>query len=283
MSARDWLGARLSNRPGEVRRRLAVATWRRSKDGRIYARMAFDAAPLLEYVEQTRARTGERVTVTHVVGAALARAIRDVPEVRARMVLGRIVEFDACDIGFAVDIDDGNDLAPACVRAADRKTPADIAHELNTTVTGLRSGTDAGHRLMSSIAGNLPWWTLRPVLGFAGLVVSGFGYPAFGLRGFPLGAAFVSNVGSLGLDEGFLAPLPFARVPLYLAIGAIQDAPLVVDGAVVVRPQIVLVATADHRLVDGAHAGRIVQVLRELLADPTVMDEALQPKTGELS
>lgn len=272
MSGRRWFGLGCETRPGDLRRRLAVATWRRSKDGRIYARMAVDATPLLAYVEQTRARTGERVTVTHVVGAALARAIKDVPEIRARMVLGQIVEFKTCDVGFAVDIDGGADLAPVAVRSADEKSPADIARELTPAAAGLRSGTDAGHRRSTAIVRNLPWWALRPVLGLAGLVASGFGYNAFGLKGFPLGVAFVSNVGTLGLDEGFLAPVPFARVPLYLAIGALRDAPLVVDGAVVVGPQIVLVATADHRLVDGAHAGRIVQVLRELLDDPSAMD-----------
>ncbi len=272
MSGRSRSGARRPKRPGALRRRLAVATWRPSKDGRIYARMAIDATPLLEYVEQARARTGERVTVTHVVGAAMGRAIRDVPEVRARVVLGRIVDFATCDIGFAVDIDGGNDLAPTCVRSADQKSPADIARELTPVLAGLRSGTDAGFRRTSTIASHLPGWTLRPGLAFAGLLVSGFGFNAFGQRGFPLGAAFVSNVGTLGLDEAFLAPLAFARVPVYLAVGAVRDAALVVDGAVVVRPQIVLVATADHRLVDGAHAGRIVQELRELLTDPSAMD-----------
>ena len=58
-----------------------------------------------------RQRSGERVTVTHVVGAALGRAIRQVPEIRARVVAGRIVDLEHCDIGFAVDIEQGSDLA----------------------------------------------------------------------------------------------------------------------------------------------------------------------------
>jgi pyruvate dehydrogenase E2 component (dihydrolipoamide acetyltransferase) len=63
-------------------------------------------------------------------------------------------------------------------------------------------------------------------------------------------------------------------VPLYLAVGAVRDAAVVVDGEVTVRPQLVLVATADHRLVDGAHAGRIATSLRHSLADPTRLDAA---------
>jgi pyruvate dehydrogenase E2 component (dihydrolipoamide acetyltransferase) len=257
-----------------VRRRLAVATWRPSKDGRIYARMAVDATALLAYVDDARTRTGVRVTVTHVVGAALARAIREVPEVRARVVLGRIVSFDAVDIGFAVDIDGGSDLAPVKVRGADVKSPVDIARDLESGAVRLRAGDDAAHSRSSAIARRLPWWSLRSLANVASLFVGGLGVGMFGQPGFPLGAAFVSNVGSLGLDEAFLAPLPFARVPLYLAVGAVRDAAVVVDGEVTVRPQLVLVATADHRLVDGAHAGRIATSLRQSLADPTRLDAA---------
>jgi pyruvate dehydrogenase E2 component (dihydrolipoamide acetyltransferase) len=135
-----------------VRRRLAVATWRPSKDGRIYARMAVDATALLAYVDDARTRTGVRVTVTHVVGAALARAIREVPEVRARVVLGRIVSFDAVDIGFAVDIDGGSDLAPVKVRGADVKSPVDIARDLESGASRLRAGDDAAHSRSSAVA-----------------------------------------------------------------------------------------------------------------------------------
>lgn len=84
-----------------VRRRVAVASWRPSRDGRIYTRLAVDAGSLLAYVDAVRQRTGERVTVTHVVGAALARALVGTPEIRARIVLGWIVPYRGVDVGFA--------------------------------------------------------------------------------------------------------------------------------------------------------------------------------------
>jgi pyruvate/2-oxoglutarate dehydrogenase complex dihydrolipoamide acyltransferase (E2) component len=272
MSDRRWFGLRSQEKPGAVRRRLAVATWRPSKDGRIYTRLVVDATPLLAYVDRTREETGERVTLTHVVGTALGWALAGVPEVRARVVLGQIVEFKTCDVAFAIDIDAGRDLAPSAVRSINEKTPVDVARELAPAISGLRDGTDKGHARTSSIIRHTPSWALRPVVAFAGLLISGFGFKGFGQPGFPLGVAFVSNVGTLGLDEAFMAPLPFARVPVYLGVGAVRDAALVVDGEVAVRPQIVLVATADHRLVDGSHAGKIMSVLRELLTDPSKLD-----------
>ena len=255
-----------------VRRRLAVATWRPPREGRIHGRLEVDATAMLDYVDRVRERTGEQVTITHVVGAALARAVRAVPEARTRVVLGRIVAVDSCDIAFAVDIDDGEDLAPVKVSGADCKSPLQICAELRAGAARLRAGTDPAYARSSAIVRAVPWWTLRPVLSVASLLVGGLGVPAFGQPGRPLGTAFVSNLGTLGLDEGFIAPLPFARVPLYLAVGAVRDAAVIVEGAVVVRPQLVLVATADHRLMDGAHAGRVATVLRELLSDPDALD-----------
>lgn len=254
-----------------VRRRIALATWRAPRDGRIYTRASVDVSAALAYVDAARARTGERLTLTHVVGTALGRCLAEVPQVRARVVAGRIVPYPSCDVGFAVDVD-GDDLAPVVVRQVDRKTPLEVAREVIRGSGRLRAHADAGHNRSSALVRLAPAWAMRPLLAAAGLLVGGLGVGALGQPGFPLGAAFVSNVGTLGLDEAFLAPLPFARVPLYLAVGAVRELPAVVDGAVVVQPQLVLVATADHRLIDGSHAGRIATLLRGYLADPGTLD-----------
>ena len=74
------------------------------------------------------------------------------------------------------------------------------------------------------------------------------------------------------LAEAFLAPLPLARTPIYLAVGTVQQRAVVVDGEVVARPVLVLVATADHRIVDGAHAGQVTTIVRELLTHPDRLD-----------
>jgi len=212
------------------------------------------------------------VTITHVIGTALGRVIRDEPAIRSRVVFGRIRQYPSCDVGFAVDIDGGADLAPVTVRGIDAKTPVEVAREVVAGARRLRSGADRHHRRSSRLLRLAPTAVLRPVLAVTGVLVGGLGIAAFGQPGFPLGAAFVSNVGSLGLDEAFLAPLPFARVPLYLGVGIVRDAVAAVDGQVVVRPEVVLPATADHRLIDGAHAGRVAAGLRGYLADPSALD-----------
>jgi pyruvate dehydrogenase E2 component (dihydrolipoamide acetyltransferase) len=182
------------------------------------------------------------------------------------------VPFASYEVAFAVDIGDGDDLAPTKVREVDRKTVAQVAVELEEGAARLRARLDRAHTTTTGIAHTVPWWALRPVLSAASLLNGGIGVPAFGQPAHPLGSLFVTNIGSFGLDEGYIAPVPLARVPLYVCVGAVNDAPMAIDGQVVVRPQLVITATADHRLVDGAHAAKLAKLARSSLADPATLD-----------
>jgi pyruvate/2-oxoglutarate dehydrogenase complex dihydrolipoamide acyltransferase (E2) component len=234
--------------------------------------MEVDATPIMEYAQSLSAASGVRVTLTHVVGKAVAAGLRDIPAFNARVVFGRIVPHPRVDIGFAVDLADGGDLAPVTLRSVDAMSTSQIAQEVAARVDSVRSGADRDFAVSNAWVRLAPYLLVRPVLAFVSVWNGGLGLRAFGQPGFPLGGAFISNVGSLGLDEGYLAPVPFARCPLYICIGAVRERALAVRGTVVVRPVVVLTATADHRIVDGAHAGRLAAFLRAALADPATLD-----------
>ncbi len=260
-----------SPRPS-IRRKLAVATWRAPQEGRLHARMAVDATAVLEYCARKRDETGVKVTPGVVIGMAFQRGVLTVPEFHHRVVFGRIRPFTSYDVAFAVDIHDGDDLFPTKVRATDTKTVVEVARELEAGAARLRARADSDYEVTSGIVGAVPWWALRSVLSVSSLLNGGIGVRAFGQPAHPLGSLFVTNIGSFGLDEGYVAPIPLARVPLYVCVGAVQDAPMAVDGQVVVRPQVVITATADHRLVDGAHAAKLARFVRTALAEPDTLD-----------
>src|SRR3954454_813026 len=226
-----------TGRRRSVRRKIAVATWRAPKEGRLHARMAVDATALLAFCAEQRAATGTPVTPAAVVGLAFQRGVEHVPAFHNRVVFGRIVPFPSYDVAFAVDIDGGDDLAPTKVSAADTKTVAQVAAELAAGAARLRAREDRDFRTTTGIARLVPWFLLRPVLALASLLNGGIGVRAFGQPAHPLGSLFITNIGSFGLDEGYIAPVPLARVPLYVCVGAVRDAAMAVDGEVVARPQ----------------------------------------------
>lgn len=254
-----------------LRRKVAVATWNPPYEGRLMTRLVVDADPVLDYVAARRAAGAKGLTAMHVVGAAAARALRAVPETNARVVHGRVVQHDQVAVGFAVDIGGGADLAPVKVVGADQLTPAQVATEVWRGVTALRRGEDAGFNASSRIVERVPAPLLRPLLRVSSYVLGGLGRPLLGQVGSPLGAVFISNVAPLGVEEVFLAPVPFARASAYIALGTVTERAVVRDGVVVPVRQFTLCLTGDHRIIDGVQCARYFAVLLAHLADPDAM------------
>ncbi len=270
-----WRGAAGAD-PQAVRRKVAVATWSAPREGRLMTRLVVDADPVLDYVAARRAAGAKGLTPMHVLGVAAARALHVVPDANARVVGGRIVPFDDVAVGFAVDIGRGTDLAPVKVDGADRLTPAQMATAVWTGVKALREGTDAGFALSARVAAAVPTVLMRPLMTATSTLLGGFGLPVLGQRGNPLGAIFISNVAALGVEEVFLAPVPFARAHVYIALGTVSERAVVRDGAVVPVRQFTLCMTGDHRLVDGVQCAVYFDALLKMLADPAVLDDVAE-------
>lgn len=257
-----------ARRTAAIRRKVAVATWRAPTEGRLMTRLVVDADPALAYVAARRAAGAKGLTLMHVVGAAAARAVLSVPESNTRVRAGRVVPFDDISVGFAVDIGQGTDLAPVKVSAADTLTPAEIATRVWEGVRALRDGTDPGFRTSTTVARWVPSVLMKPMMLATSTLLGGWGLPLLGQQGNPLGSVFISNVAPLGVEEVFLAPVPFARTPVYLALGTVSERPVVRHGEIVAVKQFTLCLTGDHRLVDGVQCAIYFDALTTLLADP---------------
>ena len=84
------------------------------------------------------------------------------------------------------------------------------------------------------------------------------------------GATFsVSNLGMMGIEH-FTAILnpPAAGI---LAVGALQQEPVVKDGALTVGWRMRVTMTCDHRVIDGALGARFLAALRQLIERPLLL------------
>jgi pyruvate/2-oxoglutarate dehydrogenase complex dihydrolipoamide acyltransferase (E2) component len=257
-----------------TRRKLAIATWSSPREGNIYGKLTLDATEALVYLDHLRRTTGEKVTLTHLVGRACGQALRQAPMLNGYIRLGTYIPHDTVDISFLVALEEGQNLAKAKVCDIDQKSVADIARELRELAGRLRHGKDEQFNKTQGPMQLLPTWAIRPVLWSTGFLTSSLGVsiPALGLDRFPFGACIVTNVGMFGLDEGHAPPTPFARVPLYVLVGAVRDAPAVIDGKLCVRKQLTLGTTLDHRFVDGHQVGVIARAVRSLFENPWQLD-----------
>ena len=79
----------------------------------------------------------------------------------------------------------------------------------------------------------------------------------------------VSNLGMFGIDQ-FTAIINPPEVGI-LAIGAVEDKPVVVDGELEVRKRMRITMSCDHRVVDGAVGAKFLQTLRRMLENPLML------------
>lgn len=251
-------------------RKLAASTWSRPMDPQFFGDMDVDAEPLLTYIEDARRAGGEHVTMTHLVGRAVAHGLATVPAIRVRIAHGRLYERQTADVFFIVATRGGRELTGVKVADADRKTAVEIAAELNRRYAAIEAGKkddlDRGKALLAS----LPPRLVGAALGISAWLTSDLNLDLAGL-GMPrqaFGGAMVTSVGMWGIDHAYSPLAHYYRVPVLILVGAVRKAPVVVDDAVVVRPMMTITATFDHRYVDGYHAAQFGDAIRSYCADP---------------
>ncbi len=76
----------------------------------------------------------------------------------------------------------------------------------------------------------------------------------------------VSAMGMFGIEQ-FTSNINLPENAI-LAVGAIVDKPVALDGEVVIRPMMTLTLSYDHRAIDGAEAGKFMRTLKHYMADP---------------
>jgi pyruvate dehydrogenase E2 component (dihydrolipoamide acetyltransferase) len=83
------------------------------------------------------------------------------------------------------------------------------------------------------------------------------------------GTFTVSNLGMFEIEE-FAAIInpPEAAI---LAVGAIKQQPVVVDGELGIGPRMKVTLSGDHRVVDGAMGARFLQIVKRLLEQPLTL------------
>jgi pyruvate/2-oxoglutarate dehydrogenase complex dihydrolipoamide acyltransferase (E2) component len=253
-------------------RKLAIGTWRTAYDPSVYGTLTMRMEKALAYIEAFRQRTGIHLTVTHLVSRAVAEALRRCPEANAILRFNRIYLRQSVTLSILVVQTDGGkvDLTAARIGEADKKSLFQMATELEEIIQRVRQRRDEQLEKGKSTLQKMPYlllnfftWFISFLMYTLNLDLSRLGMPkdAFG-------SATITNVGSLGLDVAYVPLVPYTRVPIFVAPGAVKDAPVVEGNQVVPGKIMNLCATFDHRFIDGYHAGMLASTVKEMMEDP---------------
>lgn len=258
-----------------IRRKLQIASWDEPKEGCIHGKISLDATNVLSYIEKKRKQTGDHITVTHVVGKIMGLILKEATGLNGRIVMDRFVPFKTSDVSFLTVLEGGKNLAKVKVTSIDTKPIEQIAKELEKGADKLRKGDDENFKKSMGPLHFLPTFLIRIIVFLAGYAAGALGadVPFLGLESFPFGSCLITSVGMLGVDEAFAPFTPFTRVPILVLIGAVKDGVIPIDGKVEIRKKIKITATIDHRFMDGSQGGILARVMREVFANPDLLDK----------
>jgi pyruvate/2-oxoglutarate dehydrogenase complex dihydrolipoamide acyltransferase (E2) component len=252
-------------------RRIAASMWGRPSDPSIYGFVDIDVTDTLAFIDEHRERTGQRLTITHVVAQAVAQAFGENPDLNAKVRFGgRIEERETVDLVISVARNEGRDLSAARVDAADTLPLTSLVAQMDSQIDRTRRGEDEDYEKSRGLLASLPFFLVRPLLWLTDLVSNELHLhlPKLGMPRDPFGTAVITNVGMFGIDTAFAPFVPLGRCPLLLLVTAVKERPVAKDGEVFARPVLRLCATFDHRVIDGAAAGRLARAITALVQNP---------------
>ncbi len=244
-----------------------------------------DMTAALAYLAElngTATEGASRVTLQHLVTAAVARTYRQFPDANATVRGSRIVRHPHVGVVMPVNLlahdkAKQGETSVVLVEEAETLSLLEIADETTARVRDERGGNSQNplFRTLMPVASMLPTFALEGVFNAVDRFVR---LPVMGdmvHRVFPL-TVVVSNVGAaVPLPQGaltraaaFSPPNRLLGIPTLFGVFPMQDEVVAVDGRAEVRPVLPITYIFDHRLFDGVRAGHILTDIMETLLDP---------------
>ncbi len=191
--------------------------------------LTVNASHVQAFRREIAAETGGAVSPLPIVVRALAEICRQHPKLNASFVADRSEIEVYGRCHVGIATDTERGLLVTVVRDARTKGIVEISSEIARLAEAARSGTAKPEELSG-------------------------------------GTITVTNVGTFGAESG--TPIINHPEAAILALGVIEPRPMVVDGRVEAVPAVTLSLSFDHRVLDGAEAGRALKALGALLESP---------------
>lgn len=259
----------------------------------IYFKQEIDITELKAFLHEHNHRaagSGVKMTLFHVVLAALTRVVAERPQMN-RFVSGRrVYQRNEFSVAFVMkrEFNDNAKEEIVVMKFDPSETLETIADKLQKEVHKIRAEAKVDEVKRSGLVNMFNVLMLLPRFVLQGFVSLMFWLDYRNLlpKSFidldPMHTSvFVSNLGSLGIDAPFHHLYEWGTTPVFLTIGVSQKAPKVMpDGTIAVRDVLNLGITLDERIGDGFYYARSLQRFKQILEHPQELEKPFVPKVN---
>lgn len=252
-------------------RKTASTLYKKPDDSKIFGSVELDITDLQEYIAQKR-KEDLKITLTHFFTLATARAIKErLPELNTYIRRGNVRQHEKITATVSVLLRE-NEMSSVKVEDVDKLNYSQLVDFLQHKIIEARKGTENDTMQMKDTIAAIPWPFRNMVYWFVKKMLVDWGLSFKGVSANNFGSYIVSNIGSLGLDNGYPALFPAANISFVLIMGGVKKIPMVIDDEIKIRTVITLAAALDHRVVDASHAGILFKYYKKMVRNPQVLE-----------
>jgi pyruvate dehydrogenase E2 component (dihydrolipoamide acetyltransferase) len=182
--------------------------------------------------ERRQGKPGGHLTLLAFVIKAVTAGLKAAPSFNASLDPFKEEIIYKKYYNIGIAVDTGRGLIVPVIKECDRKSIVQISEDVEQKAKAARDGTIAVEDLQG-------------------------------------GTFTITNIGPLG-GTALLATINYPEVAI-LAMGEVQEKPVVRDGQIVIRKMLPVTLSFDHRIADGADAARFVSELVRHLSDPNLL------------
>ena len=250
-------------------------------DSHVYYMQDIPLTTLDEYIAE-KEKEGIKISYMNIIYAALVRLLAERPRLNRFVMNGRTYARKGIYISLAIKKEMTDDTEETTIKLPFTGTENifEIKEKLNNTIAKNKdlSNQNSTDKL-AKFLWLVPNWLMKFIVNTLMFLDKHGMMPKSVINASPFHtSAFLTNVGSLGIDAIYHHIYNFGTTGIFLAMGKKKKSYICEDDNIVEEKAISLAWVADERICDGFYYANAIKSFNRYLKKPELLEENITPK-----
>lgn len=253
---------------------------KRRSDAQVFYSQEIPIAPLDEYIAKKDAE-GIKISYMAIIYSSLVRILAEKPLINRFVMNGRVYARNSIDISLAIKkgMSETAEETTLKLHFNGSENIFDIKNRLEEAIVqnkdvAAENGTD---KLAKSLA-FIPSWLIKFIVNILMFLDRHDLMPKSVVEASPFHtSAFLTNVGSLGIDSIYHHLYDFGTTGVFLAMGKKGKSLINVDDTLAEEKTLSLRWVLDERICDGYYYANAVKLFNKYMKKPELLEEHIEP------
>lgn len=275
-------GVELKNAPAEFK--LMPSLMKERSDSQVFFKQDVPITAIEEYISKKN-EEGIKVSLIDIVFAGVVRIIGQRPGLNRFVVNGRTYQRNGITICMSIkkSMTDEGEETTIKVPFTGKETLFEVKEKLQAMIAENKSQeTENGTDKIADLIAKIPTGLIKVVVGYLKHLDKKGRLPKKIIEVSPFHtSAFVTNVGSLGIDSIYHHIYNFGTTSLFFAVGKKKKAYVLEDDEIVKEKCVNLAFVGDERICDGYYYAHSFKMLNRLLRHPELLENPPEEKAED--